>query len=210
MIWICFFFVKHTEMTCDFFFFFFIDLFVVGEKRCALLAEVARLREERSSESEEPTEEDTECISQQPCRGTVSITNIQLPLKVEFVCSSQNRTGTLTVLWFKNQEFIIVIKNKSPHWSAHLNWFTCPLRSANPLLLCSDSLRSLQHHRHAASHCSWCSKWRHDLLPNNCHNVSYISSVLLSVCPLGFFCLFFCLFLNKFHVETKIKFILAC
>lgn len=32
-------------------------------------------------------------ISQQPCRGTVNIGNVQLPLKVEFVCSSRNRTG---------------------------------------------------------------------------------------------------------------------
>ncbi|XP_037538591.1 anillin [Nematolebias whitei] len=75
-------------------------LLVSCEKRCALLAEVARLRDERSSESEEPTNEDTGCISQQPCRGTVSITNIQLPLKVEFVCSSQNRTGRPTHYFF--------------------------------------------------------------------------------------------------------------
>ncbi|XP_035521542.1 uncharacterized protein si:dkey-30c15.10 isoform X1 [Morone saxatilis] len=64
-------------------------LLVSCEKRSALLAEVARLREERNSESGE----DREYVSQQPCRGTVAITNIQLPLKVEFVCSSHNRTG---------------------------------------------------------------------------------------------------------------------
>ncbi|KAM4572183.1 anillin, actin binding protein 2 isoform 2-T2 [Odontesthes bonariensis] len=68
-------------------------LLVSCEKRSALLAEVTRLREERSSESEEAAKEDTEYVSQQPCRGTVGITNIQLPLKVEFVCSSHNRTG---------------------------------------------------------------------------------------------------------------------
>ncbi|XP_061577218.1 anillin, actin binding protein 2 isoform X3 [Cololabis saira] len=67
-------------------------LLVSCEKHAALVAEVARLRQERSSESEE-AKEDTQYISQQPCRGTVSITNIQLPLKVEFVCSSHNRTG---------------------------------------------------------------------------------------------------------------------
>ncbi|XP_063733144.1 anillin, actin binding protein 2 isoform X6 [Eleginops maclovinus] len=64
-------------------------LLVSCEKRSALLAEVARLREERGSESREEGEH----VPQQPCRGTVSITNIQLPLKVEFVCSSHNRTG---------------------------------------------------------------------------------------------------------------------
>ncbi|XP_044049717.1 anillin isoform X11 [Siniperca chuatsi] len=68
-------------------------LLVSCEKRSALLAEVARLREERNSESGEAAGEDREYVSQQPCRGTVSITNIQLPLKVEFVCSSYTRTG---------------------------------------------------------------------------------------------------------------------
>ncbi|XP_040894270.1 anillin isoform X3 [Toxotes jaculatrix] len=68
-------------------------LLVSCEKRSALLAEVARLREERNSESGEAAGEDRDYVSQQPCRGTVSITNIQLPLKVEFVCSSHSRTG---------------------------------------------------------------------------------------------------------------------
>ncbi|KAL7402715.1 hypothetical protein ABVT39_018814 [Epinephelus coioides] len=68
-------------------------LLVSCEKRSALLAEVTRLREERNLESAEAAGEDREYVSQQACRGTVSITNIQLPLKVEFVCSSHNRTG---------------------------------------------------------------------------------------------------------------------
>ncbi|XP_078114113.1 anillin, actin binding protein 2 isoform X2 [Sander vitreus] len=66
-------------------------LLVSCEKRSALLAEVARLREERKSG--DAAGEDREDVSQQACRGTVGITNIQLPLKVEFVCSSHNRTG---------------------------------------------------------------------------------------------------------------------
>nr|XP_019934899.1 PREDICTED: uncharacterized protein LOC109624569 isoform X3 [Paralichthys olivaceus] len=68
-------------------------LLVSCEKRSALLAEVSRLREERNSETGVAAGEDKEYVSQQPCRGTVSITNIQLPLKFEFVCSSQNRSG---------------------------------------------------------------------------------------------------------------------
>ncbi|XP_022624256.1 anillin-like isoform X3 [Seriola dumerili] len=68
-------------------------LLVSCEKRSALLAEVSRLREERNLETGEAAGEDREYVSQQPCRGTVSITNIQLPLKVEFVCSSHSRTG---------------------------------------------------------------------------------------------------------------------
>ncbi|XP_024911873.1 anillin, actin binding protein 2 isoform X7 [Cynoglossus semilaevis] len=68
-------------------------LLVSCEKRSALLAEVSRLRQERNLESGEAAGNDEEQVSQQPCRGTVSITNIQLPLKVEFVCSSHSRTG---------------------------------------------------------------------------------------------------------------------
>lgn len=68
-------------------------LLVSCEKRSALLTEMARLRGEKSSESGETSGENKEYNTQQPCRGTVSISNIQLPLKVEFVCSSQNRAG---------------------------------------------------------------------------------------------------------------------
>ncbi|KAI4825313.1 hypothetical protein KUCAC02_020999 [Chaenocephalus aceratus] len=71
-------------------------LLVSCEKRSALLVEVARLREERGSESGE----EGDYVPQQPCRGTVSITNIQLPLKVEFVCSSHNRTGRPSHFFF--------------------------------------------------------------------------------------------------------------
>ncbi|XP_073785316.1 anillin, actin binding protein 2 isoform X3 [Danio rerio] len=60
-------------------------LLVSSEKRAALLAEVNRLREG------EPGEPESQNAPLQPCRGTVSISSIQLPLKVEFVCSA--RTG---------------------------------------------------------------------------------------------------------------------
>nr|XP_057943542.1 anillin, actin binding protein 2 isoform X2 [Doryrhamphus excisus] len=63
-------------------------LLVSCEKRSACLAEAARLRDGRSSSSS--GEDD---VTQQPCRATVTITNIQLPLKVEFVCSSYNRSA---------------------------------------------------------------------------------------------------------------------
>ncbi|XP_057204145.1 anillin, actin binding protein 2 isoform X2 [Triplophysa rosa] len=59
-------------------------LLVSCEKRAALLAEVSRLREGGSGEPDSHN-------APQPCRGTVSISSIQLPLKVEFVCSA--RTG---------------------------------------------------------------------------------------------------------------------
>ncbi|XP_051580632.1 anillin-like [Myxocyprinus asiaticus] len=67
-------------------------LLVSCEKRAALLAEVSRLREGVSGE------QDSSNASLQPCRGTVSISSIQLPLKVEFVCSA--RTGRPTHYFF--------------------------------------------------------------------------------------------------------------
>ncbi|XP_059362823.1 anillin, actin binding protein 2 isoform X3 [Carassius carassius] len=67
-------------------------LLVSSEKRATLLAEVSRLRE---GESGEPVSQNAPL---QPCRGTVSISSIQLPLKVEFVCSA--RTGHPTHYFF--------------------------------------------------------------------------------------------------------------
>uniref|UniRef100_A0A4W5JDM2 Anillin, actin binding protein 2 n=1 Tax=Hucho hucho TaxID=62062 RepID=A0A4W5JDM2_9TELE len=78
-------------------------LLVSCEKRAALLAEVARLKERGGSVSEELEGGDGEGDSsmfQQPCRGTVSISSVQLPLKVEFVCSARTRTGRPTHYFF--------------------------------------------------------------------------------------------------------------
>lgn len=57
-----------------------------GEKHAALLAEISRLREVGAGREADPHPDRL-----QPCRGAISINNIQLPLKVEFVCSA--RTG---------------------------------------------------------------------------------------------------------------------
>ncbi|KAM9480887.1 anillin, actin binding protein 2 isoform 1-T1 [Clarias gariepinus] len=62
-------------------------LLVSSEKRAALLAEISRLRE--GGAGREP-----DANRLQPCRGTVSINNIQLPLKVEFVCSARTARPT--------------------------------------------------------------------------------------------------------------------
>lgn len=70
-----------------------------GEKRAAMLAEVSRLRERGVSGELEDAEGDSS-MSQQPCRGTVSISSVQLPLKVEFVCSARTRTGTYRQLGY--------------------------------------------------------------------------------------------------------------
>ncbi|XP_062317229.1 anillin, actin binding protein 2 isoform X2 [Osmerus eperlanus] len=74
-------------------------LLVSCEKRTALLAEVARLKES-SSEVPRAGGGDVDSITQVPCRGTVSISSVQLPLKVEFVCSARNRTGRPSHFFF--------------------------------------------------------------------------------------------------------------
>ncbi|XP_072551290.1 anillin, actin binding protein 2 [Salminus brasiliensis] len=67
-------------------------LLVSSEKHTALLAEISRLREGKGAEL------NSKAGSLQPCRGTVSISSVQLPLKVEFVCSA--RTGRPTHYFF--------------------------------------------------------------------------------------------------------------
>ncbi|XP_046889394.1 anillin [Hypomesus transpacificus] len=67
-------------------------LLVSCEKRTALLAEVARLKQS-SPEASRAGGGDVDSITQVPCRGTVGISSVQLPLKVEFVCSARNRPG---------------------------------------------------------------------------------------------------------------------
>ncbi|KAI5098548.1 anillin isoform X2, partial [Silurus meridionalis] len=64
-------------------------LLVSSEKHAALLAEINRLRERGAGR-----EPDSKPDHLQPCRGTVSINNIQLPLKVEFVCSARTARPT--------------------------------------------------------------------------------------------------------------------
>nr|XP_046161816.1 anillin-like isoform X5 [Oncorhynchus gorbuscha] len=76
-------------------------LLVSCEKRAALLAEVTRLRERGiSGELEGGDGEGDTSMSQHPCRGTVSINSVQLPLKVEFVCSARTQTGRPTHYFF--------------------------------------------------------------------------------------------------------------
>ncbi|XP_076848991.1 anillin, actin binding protein 2 isoform X2 [Brachyhypopomus gauderio] len=58
-------------------------LLVSSEKHAALLAEITRLREGTVAGA------DPHPGAPRPCRGTVGISSVQLPLKVEFVCSAR-------------------------------------------------------------------------------------------------------------------------
>lgn len=65
-----------------------------AEKKVALLKELDRLRGERSEELEScPSEE------LRPCHGSVTISDIQLPLKVDYVCKAIRDSGTCEVRW---------------------------------------------------------------------------------------------------------------
>ena len=57
----------------------------VGEKREALLAEIVRLEGDP-----EGREADAGAPPLQPCRGSINISEVHLPLKVDFVCSARN------------------------------------------------------------------------------------------------------------------------
>ncbi|MGH0115787.1 UNVERIFIED_CONTAM: hypothetical protein FKN15_046972 [Acipenser sinensis] len=62
-------------------------LLVSSEKRLSLLSELSRLKGMGSQQ------QGTEPSTKEPCRGTLSISNLRLPLKVEFVCSALAKTG---------------------------------------------------------------------------------------------------------------------
>ncbi|KAI1904553.1 hypothetical protein AGOR_G00006820 [Albula goreensis] len=71
-------------------------LLLSSEKRSALLAEVARLREVGGCDpsSAGPAH------AQNPCRGTVTVSNIKLPLKMDFVSSVRAQPGRPTHYFF--------------------------------------------------------------------------------------------------------------
>ncbi|XP_072925718.1 anillin-like isoform X2 [Hemitrygon akajei] len=77
-------------------------LLIASEKRVALLSELNRLKGEGNATSRTEAAQPTN--SPEPCRGTVSISNLRLPLKAEFVCSAQCKQGK------PSQYFLLIIK----------------------------------------------------------------------------------------------------
>lgn len=63
-------------------------LLVSCEKKAALLKELTRLREGRSEEPSSSPE-----VELRPCLGSVTLSDIRLPLKVDYVCSTMLETG---------------------------------------------------------------------------------------------------------------------
>ncbi|XP_076123194.1 anillin, actin binding protein 2 isoform X2 [Alosa pseudoharengus] len=59
-------------------------LLISSEKREALLAEIGRLEGDPEGSEDDPS------APLQPCRGSVCISEVHLPLKVDFVCSARN------------------------------------------------------------------------------------------------------------------------
>ncbi|XP_059848519.1 anillin-like isoform X2 [Hypanus sabinus] len=77
-------------------------LLIASEKRVALLSELNRLKREGNATSRTEAAQPTN--GPEPCRGTVSISNLRLPLKAEFVCSAQCKQGK------PSQYFLLIIK----------------------------------------------------------------------------------------------------
>nr|XP_005988024.1 PREDICTED: actin-binding protein anillin-like [Latimeria chalumnae] len=74
-------------------------LLISSEKRLALLTELNRLKGEGASQV-------VTCVSEgiEPCGGTVTLSHLQLPLKVEFVCSAMQKPGK------PSQYFLVMIR----------------------------------------------------------------------------------------------------
>ncbi|MBN3298225.1 ANLN protein, partial [Amia calva] len=66
-------------------------LLVSMEKRLSLLSEMSHLKELGANAQSVQLSSDP--AVQEPCRGTVCISDVRLPLKVEFVCSARAKTG---------------------------------------------------------------------------------------------------------------------
>ncbi|XP_038662982.1 anillin-like isoform X5 [Scyliorhinus canicula] len=66
-------------------------LLIASEKRTALLTELRRLKGEDNVVSMGETTQLTNGL--EPCRGTITISDLRLPLKAEFVCSALHKQG---------------------------------------------------------------------------------------------------------------------
>ncbi|XP_067853764.1 anillin-like isoform X2 [Heptranchias perlo] len=81
-------------------------LLIASEKRIALLTELNRMKGEGNAVSRGETTELTNGL--EPCRGTVSISDLRLPLKAEFVCSALRKQG-------KPSHYFLLIIRYGPH-----------------------------------------------------------------------------------------------
>ncbi|XP_072374652.1 anillin-like isoform X3 [Scyliorhinus torazame] len=81
-------------------------LLIASEKRTALLTELRRLKEEGNAVSMGETTKLTNGL--EPCRGTISISDLRLPLKAEFVCSALHKQG-------KPSHYFLLMIRYGPH-----------------------------------------------------------------------------------------------
>ncbi|XP_078400114.1 anillin-like isoform X1 [Cetorhinus maximus] len=81
-------------------------LLIASEKRTALLTELKKLKGEGSAVSLGETTWLTNGL--EPCRGTISISDLRLPLKAEFVCSALHKQG-------KPSHYFLLMIRYGPH-----------------------------------------------------------------------------------------------
>ncbi|XP_048461836.1 anillin-like isoform X2 [Rhincodon typus] len=91
-------------------------LLIASEKRTALLTELNRLKVEGDAVSLGGATKLTKEL--EPCRGTISISELRLPLKAEFVCSALHKQG-------KPSHYFLLMIHYGPH-----NIVTTPLATA--------------------------------------------------------------------------------
>ncbi|XP_041047523.1 anillin-like isoform X2 [Carcharodon carcharias] len=81
-------------------------LLIASEKRTALLTELKKLKGEGNAVSLGETTRLTNGL--EPCRGTISISDLRLPLKAEFVCSALHKQG-------KPSHYFLLMIRYGPH-----------------------------------------------------------------------------------------------
>lgn len=74
-------------------------VFSLAEKRVALKSELDRLKAEGPAVQKKSASKSQDDMGVSASKGSVSLQEIRLPLKADFVCSTANRPGMYTVVY---------------------------------------------------------------------------------------------------------------
>lgn len=159
-----------------------------AERRVALKAELDRLKAEGPTAQMKSTSGAQVDMGIPASKGSISLLELRLPLKADFICSSANKPGR-KVSAFIYSYFVLHLHAQSDTHSCH----HFDARLWKPLLLCDDPCWSREHSGDSSSkHTHW-SKWRCFDLLHQIHFVSVLSyQTTLDICHLSvvFFILF--------------------
>lgn len=138
----------------------------LAERREALKAELDGLRgdpkgQKKSSAAAEPS-------GTSASKGSVTLQELRLPLKADFVCSIANKPGRLQTL--TTGDFVVF---KATLQRAD-GFYRCCFRIDQTFLLPDDPRRSREHRGYAFSQHPPGAQWGHPGLPHQVHHVSPI------------------------------------